>query len=115
MRGVYSQVLQDVLQRVDKTHKAFFRRGHGFPRFKGKGWFDSFTYPQLGFRVSGSQLSLSKILSREIVNHYGFIAVEDLKLKGLARGRLAESVRDAAWSSFIAKLVYKAESPIGSW
>ena len=72
-------------------------------------------YPQLGFRVSGSQLSLSKILSREIVNHYGFIAVEDLKLKGLARGRLAESVRDAAWSSFIAKLVYKAESPIGSW
>jgi transposase len=38
-----------------------FRRGRGFPRFKGKGWYDSFTYPQLGFAVSGSQLSLSKI------------------------------------------------------
>ena len=223
MRGVYSQVLQDVLHRVDKTYKAFFRRGHGFPRFKGKGWFDSFTYPQAGFRVEGSQVSLSKIgnvkiqlhrrlagavktltlkhengkwyacfscmmdgeplpandsvvgidvglesfavtsdgeivdnprwfrtaqkklrvvqrhvsrctkrsggwrkgcrlvaqlhrhvcnqpndfqhkLSRELVNHHGFIAVEDLNGKGLAGGMLAKSVPDAAWSSFIAKL-----------
>jgi putative transposase len=59
--SVYAQVLQDVLHRVDKTYKAFFRRGYGFPRFKGKGWFDSFTYPQLGFSLAGTQLSLSKI------------------------------------------------------
>ena len=229
MRGVYSQVLQDVLHRVDKTYKAFFRRGNGFPRFKGKGWFDSFTYPQAGFSVEGSQVSLSKIgnvkiklhrplagevktltlkhengkwyacfscivdveplpandsvvgidvglecfavtsdaeivdnprwfrtaqkklrvvqrhvsrctkrsggwrkacmfvaqlhrhvfnqrndfqhkLSRELVNNHGFIAVEDLHGKGLAGGMLAKSVQDAAWSSFIAKLSYKAES-----
>ena len=229
MQGVYSQVLQDVLHRVDKTYKAFFRRGNGFPRFKGKGWFDSFPYPQLGFRVEGSQVSLAKIgnvkihlhrplagdiktltlkkengkwyacfscmvdseplpfqesvvgidvglesfavtsdaeivdnprwfrqaqkklrvrqrhvnrcrkrssgwrkacklvalldrhvfnqrndfqhkVSREFVENYGLIAVEDLNVKGLAGGRLAKSVHDAAWSSFIAKLLYKAES-----
>src|SRR5437879_8195066 len=69
MQGVYSQVLQDVLHRVDKTYKAFFRRGNGFPRFKGKGWFDSFTYPQLGFRVEGSQVSLSKIGNVKIHLH----------------------------------------------
>jgi putative transposase len=69
MRGVYSQVLQDVLHRVDKTYQAFFRRGHGFPRFKGKGWFDSFTYPQTGFRVAGSQVSLSKIGNVKIKLH----------------------------------------------
>jgi putative transposase len=43
-------------------------------------------------------------LSRELVNHHGFIAVEDLNGKGLAGGMLAKSVQDAAWSSFIAKL-----------
>ena len=36
MQNVYSQVLQDVLHRVDKTYQAFFRRGKGFPRFKEK-------------------------------------------------------------------------------
>jgi putative transposase len=49
-------------------------------------------------------------LSRELVNDYGFIAVEDLNVKGLAGGWLAKSVQDAAWSSFIAKLLCEAES-----
>ncbi|PYX78427.1 MAG: hypothetical protein DMG70_31710 [Acidobacteria bacterium] len=66
---VYSQVLQDVLHRVDKTYQAFFRRGRGFPRFKGKGWYDSFTYPQAGFGVNGGQLSLSKIGNVKIKLH----------------------------------------------
>jgi putative transposase len=66
---VYSQVLQDVLHRVDMTYKAFFRRGSGFPRFKGKGQFDSFTYPQLGFSVEGHQVSLSKIGNVKIKLH----------------------------------------------
>jgi putative transposase len=69
MRGVYSQVLQGVLHRVDKTYKAFFPRGNGFPRYKGKGWFDSFTYPQLGFRVSALQLSLSRIGNVKVKLH----------------------------------------------
>src|SRR5436305_684603 len=66
---VYSQVLQDVLHRVDKTYQAFFRRGRGFPRFKGKGWYDSFTYPQAGFGVNGGRLSLSKIGNVKIKLH----------------------------------------------
>lgn len=48
---VHSQVLQDVLKRLDKAYQAFFRRVKqgakaGFPRFQGKYRFDSFTYPQ---------------------------------------------------------------------
>jgi putative transposase len=68
---VHSQVLQDVLIRVDKAFDAFFRRVKsgeklGYPRFRGKGWYDSFTYPQSGFSLSdnrpGNQkLKLSKI------------------------------------------------------
>lgn len=64
--GVHSQVLQDVLRRLDKAFDAFFRRVKagaepGFPRFKGKAFFDSFTYPQSGFRLEGDKLHLSKI------------------------------------------------------
>jgi putative transposase len=49
-------------------------------------------------------------LSRTLINRFGLIAVEDLTVKGLAGGRLAKSVHDASWSSFIEKLAYKAES-----
>jgi putative transposase len=231
--AVYSQVLQDVLHRVDKAFGAFFgrvRRGEraGFPRFRASRRFDSLTYPQLGFAVEGRHLNVSKIgaikvklhrpiegtiktltikreagtwcacfsvdvepvrlpasaesigvdvglthfatlsdgtqianprharraeaqmrraqrrmarrrrgsagrreavrllqvaqarvrhqradvqhkLSRRLVDRYGLIAVEDLNIKGLASGRLAKSVHDASWSSFIEKLAYKAE------
>ena len=60
-KNVHSQVLQHVLGRLDKAFKSFFRSGFGFPRFKGANRFDSFTYPQAGFSLDGSQLSLAKI------------------------------------------------------
>lgn len=72
--GVFSQVLQDVLRRLDKSFKAFFRRVKagekpGYPRFKGEGWYKSFTYPQVGFKFDGSKLNLSKIGSIRIFKH----------------------------------------------
>jgi putative transposase len=233
LAAVHSQVLQDVLRRLDKTFHSFFLRVKrhqktGFPRFRSKNRYDSFTYPQTGFKLNG-RLSLSKIgdikiklhrpvkgeiktltikrengfwyacfscvvepevlptndqavgidvglnsfavlsdgteianprlykqmqkrlrraqrrvtrrkkfskrwkkavrllakmhrkvfhqrhdfqhqLSRDIVNHYGVIVVEDLNVQGLSRGRLSKSVHDAAWAAFLAKLAYKAES-----
>ena len=60
-KNVYSQVLQNVLDRLDKAFKSFFRSGFGFPRFKGANRFDSFTYPQAGFSLGGRRLSLAKI------------------------------------------------------
>lgn len=52
-KGVHSQVLQDVIERLDKAFKGFFRRVKtkqtaGYPRFKGRFHYDSFTYPQAG-------------------------------------------------------------------
>ncbi|WP_456831428.1 RNA-guided endonuclease InsQ/TnpB family protein [Deinococcus sp. UYEF24] len=64
--GVYSQVLQDVLKRLEKAYKAFFRRikagvKAGFPRFQGRDRYDSITYPQSGFSLSGDVAYFSKI------------------------------------------------------
>jgi putative transposase len=52
--------------RVDLALQAFFRRVRngeepGFPRFKGKGWYDSLTYFETGFKLEGNNLWLSKI------------------------------------------------------
>jgi len=58
LREVHSQVLQNVQVRVDLAFQAFFRRVKvgdepGYPRFKGKGRYDSFTFPQSGFDLIG--------------------------------------------------------------
>ncbi len=50
---VNSQVLQDVVLRVDRAYQAFFRRVKsgetaGYPRFQGRARYHSFTYPQVG-------------------------------------------------------------------
>ena len=73
VRAVHSQVLQDVLRRLDKTFQAFFlrcQRGQvpGFPRFRSQSRYDSFTYPQAGFQLGG-RLSLSKIGDIKIKLH----------------------------------------------
>lgn len=77
-RDIHSQVLQDVLTRVDKAMDNFFRRVKngekaGYPRFKSGDRYDSFTYTQSGFEIIKGKLNLSKIgrvrirLHREIV------------------------------------------------
>jgi putative transposase len=65
---IHSQVLQDVLTRLDKTYQAFFRRLRegktpGFPRFQGRNRYHSFTYKQYGngARLDNGFLVLSKI------------------------------------------------------
>ena len=52
-QDIHSQVLQDVLTRLDRAFQAFFRRVHagetpGYPRFLGSNRYTSFTYKQFG-------------------------------------------------------------------
>jgi len=67
-KEVFSQVLQDVIKRVDKSFKNFFN-GFGYPRFQGRNRYNSFTYPQMGFSIEDGKLNLSKIGNIKIILH----------------------------------------------
>ncbi len=72
-KGIHSQILQEVILRIDKSFQNFFRRvksgeNPGYPRFKGYGWYDSFTYPQSGFSLSANNKGYQRIKLSKIGN-----------------------------------------------
>jgi putative transposase len=81
LKTVHSQVLQNVTERVELAFQAFFRRirkshegtgeNPGYPRFRGKGRYDSMCYPQYGngANLSGNILHLSKVGPVQVVLH----------------------------------------------
>lgn len=74
LSGVFSQTLQEVAVRLDLAFRAFFRRcksgeNPGYPRFRGKFRYDSFTYPQAGFKLLKNVVQLSKIGGVKIKLH----------------------------------------------
>jgi putative transposase len=60
-------------------------------------------------KVQRSRLDFHHKVSLGLVSRFDCIAVEDLNIKGLARGRLAKQVNDAAWAQFLRILASKAE------
>ncbi|HEY7340476.1 MAG TPA: transposase [Ktedonobacterales bacterium] len=75
LREVHSQVLQDVARRLHKAFDAFFRRINagetpGHPRFRGRGRYDSLTFPQV---PSGCDLDAEA--KRLVVSKVGRIKV----------------------------------------
>src|SRR5260221_2482080 len=80
LQEVHSQVLQDVVLRLKKAFDAFFRRlkagakageEPGYPRFRGRGRYDSLTFPQVPVgcaldlmdkRLVGSKVGRIKLL-----------------------------------------------------
>lgn len=92
--NIHSQVLQQVSERIELAFQAFFRRirngeNPGFPRFKGEGWYDSFTYTQSGFSIrDDGKLRLSKIGDIKIVKHRPLEGeIKRLNIKRTATGK----------------------------
>ncbi|MES2460934.1 MAG: RNA-guided endonuclease TnpB family protein [Armatimonadota bacterium] len=74
LRQIHSQTLQDVVRRVDLAFQAFFRRVKagetaGYPRLKGIGQYDSFTFTQGGYAVGTDRLALFKVGAVKAVFH----------------------------------------------
>jgi len=65
-QDIHSQVLQNVLKRLNTAFENFFRRVQngeepGYPRFQGRNRYNSFTYPQSGYSLSEKYVTFSKI------------------------------------------------------
>jgi putative transposase len=86
IKPVNSQTLQDVLERLGKAYKAFFRRvkngeNPGFPRFKNRNGYNSFTLKQTGYVLEGRYLYIKNVgkfklfLSRPIEGNIKTITV----------------------------------------
>lgn len=64
---VDAQTLQNVIKRLNRTYGAFFRRLRtnngkaGFPRFKGKHRYHSFTLEQTGWKLEGRNLYIRNV------------------------------------------------------
>ena len=90
---IYSQVLQDVMRRVELSFQGFFRRiktdrgAPGYPRFQGEERYDSFTYPQSGFSFTKDKrrIALSKIGLVKIKFHRQIPAEAQIKTCSIKR------------------------------
>ena len=69
LKRIHSQVLQDVVLRLDKAFQAFFARLSRYPKFRRSGRYNSFTYPQSGFGLEGDRIRLSTIGKVRVTLH----------------------------------------------
>ena len=67
-------------------------------------------------RIANQRNDFLHKMSRNLVNEYGFIAVEVLQISGMLHSNchsLSKHISDASWNSFIQMLSYKASSAGG--
>lgn len=83
---VYSQTLQDTIERLDRAYKSFFKRiklgdRPGHPRFKGKDRYVTLAYKVAGYKIVGRYITFSKLgtfklqLSRPIIGKIKYITI----------------------------------------
>ncbi|CAI3329004.1 IS200/IS605 family element transposase accessory protein TnpB [Enterococcus cecorum] len=61
-------------------------------------------------KVMNQRTDFLNKLSTEIIKNHDIICIEDLNVKGMLRNhKLARSISDVSWSSFVAKLQYKVD------
>lgn len=103
-KEVHSQVLQNVLKRLDRSFKNMFN-GFGYPRFKGRNRYNTFTYPQSGFGIKDKKLNLSKIGSIRMFQHR--------EIEGTIKTCTIKKDVDQWYAVFAVEIDHEAEKTLG--
>jgi putative transposase len=88
-RDLHSQVCQNVCRRVDDAYQRFFRGlAKGRPKFKKARRYSSFTFPQSGYRVEGSRVTIDGTTYRFVKHREIGGQIKTLTIKRDSVGRL---------------------------
>ena len=61
-------------------------------------------------KITNSRNDMQHKVSMSLIKKYDMIALEDLNVKGMIKNHcLSKAISDSSWSSFVAKLLYKAQ------
>jgi putative transposase len=88
-QDLHSQVCQDVCRRVDDAYQRFFHQlAKGRPRFKKARRYSSFTFPQSGYKVDGSTVTIDRVKYKFIKHREMGGQIKTLTVKRDPVGRL---------------------------
>ena len=118
-KNVHSQVLQNVLIRLDEAYKAFFRRvkegteAPGFPKFKKRGNWSGITYPQHSKKPENSKIYVPSIGTIRLVYHREIPKDADVKTLSIVKEAGKWFVCFSAEVLVLLEPKLKPSSPVG--
>ncbi|CAI3493590.1 IS200/IS605 family element transposase accessory protein TnpB [Enterococcus cecorum] len=93
------------------SRRALLAKNKGIPLSEAKNYQkQKRKVARLHEKVMNQRTDFLNKLSTEIIKNHDIICIEDLNVKGMLRNhKLARSISDVSWYSFVAKLQYKAD------